>query len=106
MTRLQWMTDIVLVLFIGWVAIAMWKWLKKRDGSVIGQTKPCCYTDCCDWKDDLSIPIVEEPEPEKGLAQVLQETYQYWEPTHKKWPHIAQAAEAWFLSHGWREPLQ
>lgn len=80
--------------------------IKKRDGS---QILMWCYCDelrneahrlggDCHLRD---IPIVEEPEPEKELAEVLLKKYSEFGST---WEEVAQAAEAWFRSHGWKEP--
>ena len=85
--------------------------LKKRDGSVMGQRMGCTLPDCFKWHDDPSIPIVEEPEPDKELAQVLYQNHYAlgeldWKafPYKEIWIRTAQAAKAWFLAHGWREP--
>ena len=31
MTRLQWMVDLIIVVFAGWLAVRIYKWLKAKE---------------------------------------------------------------------------
>ena len=90
--------------------------LKKRDGSFEIQRKLECHHEYSEaWVHDETLPIVEEHEPEKGLEQTMYEAWikacgsnNTWESETEKWKSYyrieAQAAKAWFLAHGWKEP--
>lgn len=88
--------------------------LKKRDGSQVFQEYvPYALTGeqmgqaGTRWQD---IPILEEPEPEKSLAQVLFEVFDWGKglsPYYSHWDMLTDQAneiEKYLLSKGWRKP--
>ena len=85
--------------------------LKKRDGSQQVEEHPdpyghnicTCPKVMCQFWHKQDIPIVEEPEAEKSLNDKLHDIYLKGSG-RDPWDDVAQAAEAWFLTHGWKEP--